>query len=125
MLRTNFTSLALTLSLVLSASGAMASGQSSWKDNWKDGWKDKWNSGHNGGHNGGHDGGHGGGHGGGHDDNNGHKWYSDYHHRWFDKSGHCSQYNGYGKDTCNSGKDYMQCDYDHHSGSCYPERGHH
>ncbi len=114
----NLTSLALAASLLISASAASAFGggnggwnnNSSHHDNNSGGW-------HGGGWNNGHD---------NHNDHNDHndhgnddKWYSDYYHRWFYKSGDCSQYSYTDHDTCNTGRDYLQCDYDSSSQSCY------
>ena len=115
MVRINLTSLALAASLMFTGASAMAGG-------WNGGHNGGWNGGHNGGWNGGHDDHHNDHHDDHHNDNHdshGDKWYSDYYHQWFDKSGYCGQYNYKDYDTCNSGRDYMQCDWDSSSRTCY------
>ncbi len=70
-------------------------------------------------------GGNGPGHGGnGPGNGHGSSWWSDRYHRSFDKQGHCGQYNHTDKDTCNTGKDFLQCDWDHHQRSCYSSSHH-
>lgn len=53
---------------------------------------------------------------GGHQD----KWWSEKYNRWYDKKGHCGQYSYTDSNTCNTGKDYLQCDWNHHDSTCYP-----
>lgn len=51
-------------------------------------------------------------------------WYSSTYHKSYDKSGHCSQYNYTDTRTCNTPKDYLKCDWNSHTRTCYKEKKH-
>ena len=51
-------------------------------------------------------------------------WWSYDYQKCFKKHGHCSQYNYTDTKTCNTSKDYLKCDWNHSSSTCYEESGH-
>ena len=52
------------------------------------------------------------------------EWYSKTYRKCYKKKGYCSQYNHTDSRTCNSGNDWMKCDWNHHSRTCYTEVKH-
>ena len=49
------------------------------------------------------------------------EWYSKEYKKCFGKYGYCSQYNYTDKDTCNTGKDHLKCDWNSSTRKCFEE----
>ena len=47
------------------------------------------------------------------------EWYSSKYKKCYKKRGHCGQYNYTDSQTCNSGHDHMQCEWDRYDRVCY------
>jgi hypothetical protein len=49
----------------------------------------------------------------------GETWYSSKYNRYYEKGGYCGQYDYTDRATCNTDKDYLQCDWDHSNSICH------